>query len=161
EVCDGKDNDCNGQIDDGFGYPDYALDARNCGACGSVRNLPGAVSKCVPRPTDGGPGRGICAVDHCVNDGQDTYRHRNSAPGAPTPTGCEHHSPPPPTPQPPAPRHRDSPACQSPAETCNGEDDDCDFQADDNLADVGGPCGERCPGGDVARCIGECRAGVY
>jgi hypothetical protein len=33
EICDGKDNNCNGQIDEGF---DLRSDDRNCGACNNV-----------------------------------------------------------------------------------------------------------------------------
>jgi hypothetical protein len=47
------------------------------------------------------------------------------------------------------------------AETCDGEDDDCDGVTDDNPNDVGGQCGQNCPGGLLANCRGECRPGTF
>ncbi len=42
ELCDGADNSCNGQVDDGF---DLSSDVNNCGACGySCSALPGVSS---------------------------------------------------------------------------------------------------------------------
>ena len=32
-------------------------------------------------------------------------------------------------------------------ETCNGEDDDCNFMVDDNPSDVNQACGSNCPNG--------------
>lgn len=43
EVCDGKDNDCNGAIDEGF---DLAHDPNHCGFCGHRCALPQATSSC-------------------------------------------------------------------------------------------------------------------
>jgi hypothetical protein len=43
EICDGKDNDCNGTVDDGF---DLNSDVDNCGACGNACSLPNATAAC-------------------------------------------------------------------------------------------------------------------
>jgi hypothetical protein len=59
ELCDERDNDCNGVIDDGV---DKQTDVENCGGCGAlderfVCRLPNAEVVCV---------EGACAVDGCV-----------------------------------------------------------------------------------------------
>ncbi len=43
EICDGKDNDCNGQIDEGFNLD---ADPRNCGKCGVSCLKKGALTAC-------------------------------------------------------------------------------------------------------------------
>jgi formylglycine-generating enzyme required for sulfatase activity len=157
EVCDGVDNDCNGVIDDGFtatftnGKPNYDSDVNNCGGCGTVCNLAGAIAKC-------GAG-GVCQVDHCINTpGVDTYKHDPSK-GAIDTTGCEYHCP---VPSSTAGDCNAGGACTFPAETCNGVDDDCNFAVDDNPTDptLGQACGTTCPGGLVANCTGQCTPGA-
>ncbi len=44
EVCDGRDNDCNGRADDGF---NTMTDVMNCGACGRACSTMGARPTCV------------------------------------------------------------------------------------------------------------------
>ncbi len=44
EVCDGRDNDCNGRIDDGF---NTMTDPLNCGSCGRACSTMGARPTCV------------------------------------------------------------------------------------------------------------------
>ncbi len=53
EVCDGKDNNCDGQIDEGF---NLLTDPLNCGSCGHTCNPPNAVASCV---------NGTCGVASC------------------------------------------------------------------------------------------------
>jgi len=53
ELCDGRDNNCNGRIDEGF---DLLSDVANCGACGEVCDLDNATAICVD---------GACAVGAC------------------------------------------------------------------------------------------------
>jgi len=152
EICDGKDNDCNGGTDEPFGFPNYATDPNNCGGCGNVCNLPGAVAKCVPTPgTDGGAGVGECVVDHCINNGTDTFKVTNFMPGTLNTTGCDHHCPKPSTTVTTGSQDCNTVMCSFPAEVCNGIDDDCDFIVDDHLTDTGGACG--------AMNVGICMAG--
>ncbi len=51
EVCDGKDNDCDGVIDNGI---DTDTDPNNCGGCGHKCSLPNAISVCI---------QGVCVFD--------------------------------------------------------------------------------------------------
>jgi hypothetical protein len=53
EVCDGRDNDCNGVIDDGF---DLQNDVRHCGRCDNQCLLPRAIAQCT---------MGMCKVAMC------------------------------------------------------------------------------------------------
>ncbi len=62
EICDGLDNDCNGQVDDGF---DLNNDPQNCGACGHQCELPGAVPYC---------NHGECAILSCEEGHRDVNR---------------------------------------------------------------------------------------
>jgi formylglycine-generating enzyme required for sulfatase activity len=159
EVCDGKDNDCDGTIDNGFGYPSYATDKNNCGGCGIACALPGAVPKCVADPNNGG--KGVCVVDHCINNGTDTFR-RNASVMMNT-TGCLYHCPFPSSTTTTGSADCDNMTCVFPAETCNGFDDDCNQTVDDNLTDLGACTGvdNPCPNHDPARCVGQCKQGMF
>ena len=53
ELCDGIDNDCNGEIDETFNTD---TDAQNCGACGNLCNVPHAQVTCQA---------GVCVPDAC------------------------------------------------------------------------------------------------
>ncbi len=157
EICDGKDNNCDGQVDEGFTntwfdaakqMPKYDKLLNDCGQCGVVCNLGvGTVMACQGTGTNG---QGQCAVVACfngldANNVHQTYRH-NPAAGSISTTGCEYHCP-----KPATQLNTDcnpNGACTFPAETCNGIDDDCDFIPDDNLTDPGlnGPCPDGSPG---------------
>ncbi|MDB4967570.1 MAG: Tryptophan synthase alpha chain [Myxococcales bacterium] len=161
ETCDGLDNDCNGVVDDPFtatftaGKPNYDSDVANCGACGTACSLPNALNKCVA----GVGGKGVCQVDHCINTPNvASFKHR---PGLDIDvTGCEYKCP---VASSTAGDCQNSPgACTFPVEVCNGSDDDCNFLVDDNPTDgdLGSPCGDACPGGLVANCVGACSAGT-
>lgn len=53
EVCDGRDNDCNGQVDEGFAL---MTDPLNCGACGRVCGVVNGTPSCV---------MGVCGLAMC------------------------------------------------------------------------------------------------
>jgi hypothetical protein len=178
EICDGKDNNCDGQVDEGFTkswsdtahqLPLYDDDINNCGQCAVVCSLgAGTVMSCDADATNAG--RGKCDVKACFNDldssgTHQTYRH-NMAKGAIAVTGCEYHCP-----KPATTTGNDcnlAGSCVFPAETCNGIDDDCDFLADDNLSDPGlnGRCPDGAPGKQCSdspapgNCQGLCSAGT-
>lgn len=95
EICDGKDNDCDGVIDDGF---DLQTDPLNCGSCGHVCTLADAIGGCAG---------GACVITTCLPG------HANLDGNAQN--GCEYTCPvSPPT-----------------VESCNGKDDDCNGIVDD------------------------------
>jgi formylglycine-generating enzyme required for sulfatase activity len=179
EICDGKDNNCDGQVDEDFTtswidgahqMPLYDKTTTNCGQCGIVCSLgAGTVMGCTGT---GVGGRGQCVVTGCFNgdDGNgdhQTYRHDPAA-GSINVTGCEYHCPKPAN-ETGVDCNADG-SCTFPGETCNGFDDDCDFTADDNLTEpgLGGACPDGMPGklctsgGANPTCgKGACTAGVY
>jgi alpha-tubulin suppressor-like RCC1 family protein len=69
EICDGVDNDCDGEIDEGF---DLLTDAQNCGGCNAICAADEATSLCDD---------GVCVVSACSDGFADCDRaHAN---------GCE------------------------------------------------------------------------
>jgi hypothetical protein len=77
EICDGKDNDCNGVIDDGF---DLQSDPNNCGACGTVCSLANATAACAM--VQGVP---TCVVSTCADGYSDLDKLGQN--------GCEYQCP--------------------------------------------------------------------
>jgi hypothetical protein len=165
EVCDGKDNNCDGKVDEGFTatwsdaafqMPKYDSDPSNCGGCGTVCQLPGAVNKC------GSDSK--CHVDHCINNGTDTYRHNPATGLSSDVTGCEYHCAFASTTSTPG-SDCDQMTCVFPPEMCNGIDDNCNFTVDDPPFTagemIGSPCYAPCPGGVAAGCKGECKPGMF
>ena len=105
EVCDLRDNDCDGQVDEDVPNVGLPCDTGNGGACGQ--------------------GHWACEIGHMICRGQ----------------------------------------LQGTPETCNGLDDDCNGQVDDNLLGYGRPCQTGQPGicatgltacvAGVAACVGD------
>jgi Sulfatase-modifying factor enzyme 1/Putative metal-binding motif len=104
EVCDGKDNDCDGVNDNGF---DLTTDPNNCGSCGNscVDALPNAIGTCTD-PAGAPPPS--CSILAC----RPGYKDLDSSK-----PGCEQ-----------------CPKFPTSAETCNGIDDDCDGVVDNAAA---------------------------
>lgn len=94
EICDNVDNNCNGQVDEGFNK------------CGSPAHCP--------------------VAETCNGEDDDCDNIIDNAPGNGTPySACPNN-------------------CQPSAEICDGCDNDCDGVADNGVADV--PCGSTAPG---------------
>ena len=104
EVCDNKDNDCDGVNDNGF---NFSTDANNCGSCGvsCVNTVPNAVGQCTD-PAGAPPP--ACTILACKPGFKDLDA---------TKPGCEK-----------------CPKFPTSAETCNGIDDDCDGIVDNPAA---------------------------
>jgi hypothetical protein len=122
EVCDGVDNDCNGVVDDGFGWPSYASDPRNCGACGNACALANAVSGCHADLAIDATGKGVCFVAACDNSNQKGFAYVPAVCGGASPPrdgpmgiGCNYACPVWPTTQ----------------EVCDGKDNNCNGLVDE------------------------------
>jgi hypothetical protein len=133
----GRDDNCNGLVDDGL---DYCHDPENCGACGFTCTLPNAVSAdCATTATDGNcdANNTHCVVKQCA----DGYVDANHSPT----DGCEYPCVP----------------SNGGVEICDGKDNDCDQlvdNADDSLTDPA--LGVSCQGGDKGVCADPANAGV-
>jgi hypothetical protein len=134
EVCNGIDDNCDGQVDEGF---DLQSDAKNCGRCGVTCNKPGAQTMCIA---------GSCAIVGCFpgfsdQDGDTAGSYASS-------NGCEYLC---------FTSNGGVEACDELDNNCNGVvDEGFDKQSDpDNC----GVCGRICQffGTTSARCVaGTC-----
>ena len=106
EICDGKDNDCDGRIDESF---DLASDPANCGACGARCDVlfPNAVVACAPSA-----GVPTCRATGC----KPGYVERDGNPA----NGCEYACV----------------VSNGGIEICDGKDNDCDGIADNPPGNV-------------------------
>jgi Notch-like protein len=167
EICDGKDNDCNGVADDPGGKPiDFKTDAFNCGACSVVCVLPNATTACqagacvlsackgtsvdADKVTANGCECSPAGVEICdgkdndcngtVDDGLTSLGSCGSSTGEckPGTLMCQ----------------GGATTCVGKtgptAETCDGKDNDCDGSKDENLPPLG-TCGSK---------VGECKLGT-
>ena len=73
ESCDGKDNDCDGKVDNGF---DFETDPNNCGGCGHKCSFAHAIAACVkgvcvfaPKDHEGACAEGWVDANHNPSDG--------------------------------------------------------------------------------------------
>jgi hypothetical protein len=116
ELCDGKDNDCNGLTDEGI---DTTSDPRNCGGCGISCVVPHASAACHDSH---------CAIVGCLPG----YYNLNGT----YDDGCEY------------------PCDYQGQEICNGADDDCNGETDEGLAPPPVCLTEGECAGTVAVCLG-------
>jgi MYXO-CTERM domain-containing protein len=143
ELCNGKDDDCNGAIDDGIASPGACT---GTGGCPGTRECQGGKFVCLaPQPTteicDGKDNNCNGRIDEGVSRacsslcgiGVETCQFSDDGNSANDWVGCT--------------------ATLPQTETCNGKDDDCDGAIDNNLppgkqCTIGGCLGkERCTGG--------------
>jgi Notch-like protein len=179
EVCDGRDNDCDGVVDNGI---NRMTDPNNCGGCGRVCNAPNATATCAAGvcglgacrpgfrdlnrdPSDGcewscGSTTGVVGPEVC--DGRDNDCNGvidDNAMGAGQPCGGSRGICRPGTSVCERGTMRCVGAIQPRTELCNGADDDCDGVVDNP------PAGGALPGtGPSATCgnnVGQCSFGAF
>jgi hypothetical protein len=145
EVCDGRDNDCNGKIDDGIDFEE----PQNCGTCSldcSRVLLNVAEPICVPPAKLDGTHAGTCTFDQCAQDYYDLD---------PETPGCEYF----------CDRNPDGKIKKDLGGEGCGRDDDCDGEVDEDLdlcADVNncGACGKTCQvAHGTAACVSDAEEG--
>ena len=124
EICDGKDNDCNGTIDD-VAAAKLTSDVENCGKCGTKCVVINAFAKCEA---------GTCALDTCAPGYYDINNKEDD--------GCEYQC---------QKSNGGVEECPSsnPNCSCDNTDNDCDGEIDegfDKQTDVNncGACGTKC-----------------
>ena len=165
EVCDGRDNDCNGQVDEGF---DLTSDANNCGSCRNTCVFLNGVGTCVNSQCEMGSCKGgFRDLDGIVANGcecqlqmsEDATGLTSCVQGVDTcPPGEECADP---------DRDLQSHCVPIPLDQCDGRDNDCDGVVDEDatammLSDVcysyPSGCTELSPGN--FSCDGPCSPGT-
>jgi hypothetical protein len=138
EVCNDKDDDCDGMKDEGF---DRMTDVDNCGACGRACDLFRAGETCEA---------GDCAITECEVGYHDVDNLDS--------TGCEY---------PCEIRDKNGDVCDPATadaalgcgiEVCDTWDQDCDGSINDDTVESGQACSDYCPTPD---CFAPCTAGQY
>jgi len=165
EVCNGRDDNCDGQTDEGMllGLLPLGADCQAAGACGAGKVVCGSKGTAVCSTAPGGPETPATAEvcngidDNCNGKTDESFAYLGlplggsclakgiCGPGVVTcsKTGTATCS-----------TLADGPASQAKSEICNGLDDDCDGQTDEKLAWQGQPLGAVCDG------IGACGPGT-
>ena len=135
DVCDGRDENCNGQVDEDFVIEPTTCGADGCESSGVTRcaGFDGILDNCDITATDGlvlantNCGLGICAASGqivCAN-------------GAPLPDSCSAGLP------------------ESDKDVCDGRDENCDGQVDEDFVIEPTTCGaDGCESSGVTRCAG-------
>ena len=132
EECDGRDNDCDGPVDEGF---ELAVDLAHCGRCGNACAAPAnGAAVC-----EGGMcGLGACAAGFIDLDG---------APG----NGCEYGCVP----------NGDREFCNGIDDDCDGViDEAADLEMPDDFCGPLGGCAAECTGGGDCAADERCNAGA-
>ncbi len=137
-TCDGIDDNCNGQIDEGV---DVCSDVNNCGFCGHVCAAAHATTQC--EHTDSNPtctaSDTQCAIATCTCTGPGNCWWDADKSYA---NGCEYQCD----------------KTNGGVEICDGLDNDCDGVIDDNLVDP--RVGVACFGGTMGVCAAAAHAGT-
>lgn len=139
EVCDEKDNDCNGTVDD-VAIERLQQDPANCGACGKQCAIPNAISRCEA---------GACVLSSCAPG----FHDLNSA--TTDTDGCEYQCLPTNGGKEECPTDKPNCACDKLDNDCDGEiDETFDLNTDPNNC---GLCGRRC---ELYNAEATCSVGV-
>jgi hypothetical protein len=135
EICDGLDNDCDGQIDEDF---DLQTDAAHCGACGVVCDLRCEDGQC----NDCDPHEEICngSDDDCDGEIDEGVLNACGACGAVPEEICNGEDDDCDGQIDEAVTNACGTCGPAPEERCNGEDDDCDGQIDEIFEQLGQAC---------------------
>ena len=165
EVCNGRDDNCDGQTDEGLllGTLPLGADCQAAGACGSGKVVCGSKGTAVCSTAPGGPDTPATAEicngidDNCNGKTDESFSYLGiplggSCPGkgicGPGVVTCSK------TGTATCSTLADGPDSQAKSETCNGLDDDCDGQTDEKLTWQGQALGAACDG------IGACGTGT-
>ena len=124
ELCNGIDDNCNGQVDEGF---NLQTDVNNCGSCGHVCSFNHAAATCVS---------GACVMGAC-NAG---FVNLDGNPA----NGCEYQCT----------------VTNGGVEICDGLDNNCNGQVDENNPGGGQACNPALPNQPSRWNLGVCRAGT-
>ncbi len=133
EVCDGKDNDCNGKVDD-VDASKLQSSLKHCGACNNTCNLANAYAKCTA---------GKCAIDVCAAGYHDVNKQ--------TSDGCEYMC---------VTSNGGTEDCDGIDNDCDGKKDE-DFNLTTNLKHCGS-CNNACsfPNATGSCVVGKCTLGA-
>jgi len=179
EICNGKDDNCNGLTDENPTDPWFGQACCSTGVVGDCTNT-GTGTRCKTSTYTCVAGVQTCngsvakSVEVCNGIDDDCDGIIDNVPGLGTScTGPGVNTqgictgkwacPAPGMPGGPFPGPGGSVCVQDvgpKAEICNGLDDNCNGMTDEGNPGGGASCGQNCPGGAVANCVGQCKAGA-